>query len=124
MRLHEPKRRGEWGRRIRPLVALLSLLGNVAMLFGVCEMEKQMTAAEYAAWKNENLKATAARRLAANAEYNRKNKLHYTGRKPECAPNRKAKRRLDARRADWAAMMGRGDFRGSEAAYHKPGSMQ
>ena len=84
-------------------------------------MEKQMTSAEKAAARNEGLKSDASRRLAANAEYNKKHKLHYTGRKPECAPNRKVKARLAARQGDYATMTAKTASHGW-AGFHKPGA--
>lgn len=70
------------------------------------------------------LQAKAARRLGWNAEQNRKNRAWYDGRKPECAPNRKAGARLKARQHDWQVMVDGPQWRGNVAAYHKPGSMQ
>ena len=84
-------------------------------------MEKQLSPAEKAAARNDLLKLIASRRLAANAEYNKKHKLHYTARKPECAPNRKAGARLKARQADYMTMTAKAASHGW-AGFHKPGA--
>ena len=69
------------------------------------------------AWAQEmdNLrKKSADRRSPANKKPKHK--------KEECAPNRKAKARLDARKKDYSAMIGRADFKAPMGAYHCPGS--
>lgn len=69
------------------------------------------------AWTQEmdNLrKKSADRRSPANKKPKHKQE--------ECAPNRKAKARLDARKKDYSAMIGRVGFKAPMGAYHCPGS--
>lgn len=42
----------------------------------------------------------------------------------ECAPNRKAKAKLTARKKDYAAMIARVDFKSPMGSFHCPGSMK
>lgn len=77
---------------------------------------------ESAALRNSNLRRNAAERLALNAT-KKKADRSYTGRKAECAPNRKAQKALDARKKDWQAMVDGPQWKGNVSGYHMPGSM-
>lgn len=57
---------------------------------------------------------------AARLKDNRRN-AHLT-KNPECAPNRKAKAKLEGRQRDYEAMTRSNTFKAPAGAFHRPGS--
>lgn len=79
----------------------------------------------YYARIESNAKANAAHQvtLKANARYRLDtNKQGKHVRQEDCAPNRKAAKRLAARQGDYALMVAQTSFKAPYGAYHKPGS--